>query len=129
LAEAIGSEFSGFAGVAYRYEDIALSQLGVEFCSSCADRFERLAPNAERFKSLIEQIQKQPQQTVQTISWSGDTAEAESFHAIPLLGRNKELLGVLLVGSSRRGISCTYSPHCYNGWCRCCCCDLDRAAG
>ncbi|HMI53879.1 MAG TPA: HAMP domain-containing sensor histidine kinase [Candidatus Saccharimonadales bacterium] len=60
------------------------------------------APNAERFQSLIQDVQKQPQQTVRTINWSNDAAEAESFHAIPLLGRNKELLGVLLVGSSRR---------------------------
>jgi len=44
-----------------------------------------LVPNAERFKPLVERIQKQPQQTVQTINWSGDAAEAESFHAIPLL--------------------------------------------
>jgi len=61
-----------------------------------------IAPNAERFQSLIQDVQKQPQQTVRTINWSNDAAEAESFHAIPLLGRNKELLGVLLVGSSRR---------------------------
>ena len=61
-----------------------------------------IAPNAERFQPLIQDVQKQPQQTVRTINWSSDAAEAESFHAIPLLGRNKELLGVLLVGSSRR---------------------------
>jgi two-component system nitrogen regulation sensor histidine kinase NtrY len=57
---------------------------------------------AERFAPIIEQMQGQPQQTVQTIQWSPDEADAESIHAMPLVGRNKELLGVLLVGSPRR---------------------------
>src|SRR5713101_2752331 len=57
---------------------------------------------ADKFEPLIEQMQKQPKQTVQTIHWSGDEADAESIHAMPLLGRNDELLGVLLVGSPRR---------------------------
>lgn len=57
---------------------------------------------AERFQPLIEQIQKEPQPLVRAIHWSGDAAEAETFHAIPLLGRNHELLGTLLVGSSQR---------------------------
>ena len=58
---------------------------------------------ADRLQPLIEQIQKQPQQSlVRTINWSDDTTSAETFHAIPLPGRNGELLGVLLVGSSRK---------------------------
>lgn len=57
---------------------------------------------ADRLQPLIEQIQKQPQSTVRTIDWSSDAAAAESFHAIPLMGRNNELLAVLLLGSSRR---------------------------
>jgi two-component system nitrogen regulation sensor histidine kinase NtrY len=57
---------------------------------------------ADRLQPLIEQIQKQPQPFVRTIDWSSDVAAAESFHAIPLTGRNNELLAVLLLGSSRR---------------------------
>jgi signal transduction histidine kinase len=57
----------------------------------------------ERYASLIEQSKKQPQRpVVGTINWSADPASAETFHAIPLTGRNDELLGILLVGSSRR---------------------------
>ena len=58
----------------------------------------------EVFQPLIEQVQKQPQAApaVGTIDWSADAAAAESFHAIPLNGRNHELLGVLLLGSPRR---------------------------
>ena len=57
---------------------------------------------ADQFQSLIEQAQKQPQQgmLVKTIQWTSDPASAETFHAIPLPGRNGELLGVLLFGSS-----------------------------
>ncbi len=61
------------------------------------------APHAERYLSLIERSQKQPQKAVTgTINWTADAASAEAFHAIPLTGRNDELLGILLVGSSRR---------------------------
>jgi two-component system nitrogen regulation sensor histidine kinase NtrY len=57
---------------------------------------------ADRFQSLIEQVQKQQQPAVKTIDWSADAATAETFHAIPLTGRNNELLAVLLLGSSRK---------------------------
>jgi signal transduction histidine kinase len=61
-----------------------------------------IVEQADRFQPVIEQIQKQPQPMVSTIDWTNDPADAETFHAIPLSGRNHELLGVLLVGSSRR---------------------------
>jgi len=56
----------------------------------------------ERFAPLVEEIQKQSQPLVRTIDWSRDPADAETFHAIPLTGRNNQLLGVFLVGSSRK---------------------------
>jgi two-component system, NtrC family, nitrogen regulation sensor histidine kinase NtrY len=56
----------------------------------------------ERLQPVIEQIRQQPQSLVTTINWTNEAASAETFHAIPLLGRNDELLGVLLVGNSRR---------------------------
>ncbi|GAC1617721.1 MAG: hypothetical protein NVS9B13_04760 [Candidatus Acidiferrum sp.] len=59
-------------------------------------------PQAELFQPLIEQAQKQSQPVVRRIDWSKDPASAETFHAIPLTGRNNELLGVLLLGSSRK---------------------------
>jgi two-component system nitrogen regulation sensor histidine kinase NtrY len=58
---------------------------------------------ADSFQPLIEQVQKQQrQELVRTIEWTRDAAAAETFHAIPLKGRNDELLGVFLLGSSRR---------------------------
>jgi len=60
------------------------------------------ADHPDRFRGLIEQVQRNPQPVVRTINWTADAASAEAFHAMPLPGRNNELLGVLLVGSSRK---------------------------
>src|SRR5258708_1385413 len=60
------------------------------------------AEQAERFAPLVEQLQKQPQPMVRTMEWTRDPADAETFHAIPLTGRNNELLGIFFVGSSRK---------------------------
>ncbi|HYA97017.1 MAG TPA: HAMP domain-containing sensor histidine kinase [Methylomirabilota bacterium] len=56
----------------------------------------------ERYAPIIEQMQRRPEPSVHTIQWSQDAADTESIHAMPLLGRNNELLGVLLVSSPRR---------------------------
>jgi signal transduction histidine kinase len=72
------------------------------FISSALTDVNGTADQPERFQPLIEQIQKRPQPVVHTINWTSDAASAETFHAMPLLGRNNELLGVLLVGSSRK---------------------------
>ncbi|HLK03976.1 MAG TPA: ATP-binding protein [Candidatus Acidoferrum sp.] len=58
--------------------------------------------NADRFEPLINQIRKASQPAVKTMDWTGNAADAEAFHSIPLTGRNGEVLGALLVGSSRR---------------------------
>lgn len=59
-------------------------------------------PLADRFQPLIEQIQRQPHAMVRRLDWTADAADAETFHEIPLMGPNNELLAVLLVGSSQR---------------------------
>src|SRR5215471_2967396 len=56
---------------------------------------------AEKFAPIIAQLQKQPGPLVETIQWTTDADSAETFHALPLTGRNGELLGAFLVGSSR----------------------------
>jgi signal transduction histidine kinase len=59
---------------------------------------------ANLLEPLIQEVQQQPKPQVKTIDWTDDAADAEAFHAIPLTGRNNELLGVLLLGSSRKEI-------------------------
>lgn len=59
---------------------------------------------ADRFASFVEQERQQPVKRAFKISWTPDASSAESFHALPLLGRQGELLGALLVGSSQREV-------------------------
>jgi signal transduction histidine kinase len=60
------------------------------------------ASGGERFESLIEQVRHSGQESQGVIHWSSDSADAELVHAIPLTGPNQQVMGVLLVGSSRR---------------------------
>jgi signal transduction histidine kinase len=57
---------------------------------------------ADRFASFIEQERQQPAKQSFNISWTQDAASSEVFHTLPLLGRQSELLGALLIGSSRQ---------------------------
>ena len=52
-----------------------------------------------QIQPLIEQVLKQKREATQTL---GQGEDAETFHALPLAGYENNLLGVLLVGSSRR---------------------------
>jgi signal transduction histidine kinase len=60
------------------------------------------ASGAERIAPMIEQVRRTGQESEGAIRWTADSADAEVFHAIPLHGPNQQLMGVLLVGSSRR---------------------------
>jgi two-component system, NtrC family, nitrogen regulation sensor histidine kinase NtrY len=86
---------SGMRALLYR-------NLEPAFISAALTDINGTVEQAEQFQPLIEQVQQHPQTVVRTINWTRDPASAETFHAIPLAGRNNELLGVLLVGSSRR---------------------------
>jgi two-component system, NtrC family, nitrogen regulation sensor histidine kinase NtrY len=57
---------------------------------------------AERFESLVTQVQQQGGTAEQDIAWSANAADREAFSAIPLRGRKGDLLGIFLVGSSQR---------------------------
>jgi two-component system nitrogen regulation sensor histidine kinase NtrY len=56
----------------------------------------------DRFAKFIDQERDAPAPEIFKIASGPDLARTEEFHALPLLGRQKELLGVLLVGSSRQ---------------------------
>jgi signal transduction histidine kinase len=60
--------------------------------------------NAERLAPLIARVQRQGGDADETVQWSADTADSENFHAIPLKSATGALLGMLLVGSSRRSL-------------------------
>lgn len=60
------------------------------------------AVESDRFASFIDRERKNPAPEVFKVASGRDLSRTEEFHALPLLGRQKELLGVLLVGSSRQ---------------------------
>ncbi len=60
---------------------------------------------AQRFAPLVEQAKRGGQPVTRTIKWTDDPTSAETFYFVPLFGRNRELLGILLVGSSHRELS------------------------
>lgn len=58
----------------------------------------------ERLASLVNSVRQYNQEMTGIAHWSADAADDEVFHAIPLRGVGKDhpLLGILLIGNSRR---------------------------
>ena len=63
------------------------------------------ASGADKIASLVEQVRRTGQDARSVIRWTSDSVDAESFHAMPLSGPSQQLMGVLLVGSSRRPLA------------------------
>jgi two-component system, NtrC family, nitrogen regulation sensor histidine kinase NtrY len=63
---------------------------------------------ADKLEPLVDAVRQSKQEMTGLVHWSGDQAEDEVFHAIPLLGassgKNKDrpLLAILLIANSRR---------------------------
>jgi signal transduction histidine kinase len=51
---------------------------------------------------LIQRVQQQRQETDAVVHWTANPLDEETVHAIPLPGEDNQLLGILLVGNSRR---------------------------
>src|ERR1700685_333205 len=57
---------------------------------------------ADRMAPSIQRLQLQPRETTALVHWSTNPADDETIDAFPLTGQDKQLLGVLLIGNSRR---------------------------
>jgi two-component system, NtrC family, nitrogen regulation sensor histidine kinase NtrY len=59
---------------------------------------------ADTLAPIIQAVRQSNQEMAAVIHWSADQADDEGFHAVPLRGngRDRPLLGILLVGNSRR---------------------------
>jgi len=61
---------------------------------------------AQELEPLVDTVRQSKEETSWLVHWSGDGAEDEVFHAIPLLGagagKDRPLLAILLIGNSRR---------------------------
>jgi two-component system, NtrC family, nitrogen regulation sensor histidine kinase NtrY len=58
--------------------------------------------NPDKLAPLIGQAQRQRQEVSGLVHWSDDAVDDESMYAIPLSGQDEQLLGILLVGNTRR---------------------------
>jgi two-component system nitrogen regulation sensor histidine kinase NtrY len=84
----------------------ALLYLNLDPTFQPADLIDESGPvdQAQRFASIIDKESQQPSELRDKIDWTSNPASAEVFHALPLRGRQNEMLGVLLVGSSQREV-------------------------
>jgi signal transduction histidine kinase len=59
---------------------------------------------AEKLAPLVNAVLRSSQEMSAPVRWSSDRADEEIFHAIPLrgVGKDRPLLGILLIGHSRR---------------------------
>ncbi|MGH8275698.1 MAG: ATP-binding protein, partial [Steroidobacteraceae bacterium] len=101
----LGQEFlaslalpAGMRALLYQNLDSSFSSQDLLDASGSFAQADKLAP-------LIERVRRQNAEVLEAVHWSPRAADAELFHAIPLDGRQGELLGVLLVGSSQREIA------------------------
>ena len=75
------------------------------FVSSALTDLNGPASQAELFSPLITEVQRTRHELQKTVNSGTDRyANSETFDAIPLVGRDGNLLGVLLVGSSRQSL-------------------------
>jgi signal transduction histidine kinase len=60
----------------------------------------------QQLEALLDAVRQSKNEQSGLVHWSGDSADDEVFHAIPLLGadteKNRPLLAILLIGNSRR---------------------------
>jgi len=75
-----------------------------EFASQALIDENGVIDAAEKLAPIVQQVQRSGGDASAIVQWSSDSADTESFHAMPLKGDNDALLGVLLIGSSRRGL-------------------------
>ena len=59
-------------------------------------------PQAPKLMPYISRMEREQDESSFSIAWTPDPSSAETFHVIPLTGRNQEVLGMFLVGTSRR---------------------------
>jgi len=86
---------AGMRALLYRHLGQNVSAASLTDASGPVAQGEKLLP-------LITRVRQQPRELAETIRWTRDPVSAETFHALPLVGRQGELLGMFLMGSSRR---------------------------
>jgi two-component system nitrogen regulation sensor histidine kinase NtrY len=102
--ERLGKEFLGSLVLPADMRALLYLNLDAEFQEPNLIDDKGPATDADRFQRIVEKIEADPVEQTEKITWGFDPSNAEVFHALPLLGRQKELLGVLFVGSSQKTV-------------------------
>jgi two-component system, NtrC family, nitrogen regulation sensor histidine kinase NtrY len=102
--ERLGKEFLGSLVLPADMRALLYLNLDAEFQEPNLIDDKGPATDADRFQRIVETIEADPVEQTEKITWGFDPSNAEVFHALPLLGRQKELLGVLFVGSSQKTV-------------------------
>jgi len=76
--------------------------LGVGFSPQFLIDISGAVQQPDQIAPIIQQLQQQQRETTTLVHWSDNSADDETVDAIPLSGRDRQLLGVLLIGNSRR---------------------------
>jgi signal transduction histidine kinase len=102
--ERLGREFLGSLVLPQGMRALLYLNLANKFQAS--DLVDEKGPidQADRFASSIEKELQKPTERKFTINETADAKNAEVFREMPLLGRQSELLGILMVGSSQREV-------------------------
>jgi two-component system, NtrC family, nitrogen regulation sensor histidine kinase NtrY len=86
---------SGMRAMFYQNLGAAFSPQFLIDASGTLQQPDRIAP-------IVQQLQQQRRESTTLVHWSSNAADDETIDAIPLTGWDDQLLGVLLIGNSRR---------------------------
>jgi signal transduction histidine kinase len=76
--------------------------VGRTFSSQFLIAVARQVEHPELLAPIVQQVQQQGKESTMLVHWSSNAADDEIVDAIPLMGGNHQLLGILLIASSRR---------------------------
>jgi two-component system nitrogen regulation sensor histidine kinase NtrY len=100
----LGKDFLATLALPEGMRALFYRNLQTDFDAASLSDVKGPAPQADRLAGLIDKVRKQGEPAEETIQWNSDPASAENFHADPRMGRDHQVLGVLLVGSSRKDL-------------------------
>ena len=78
--------------------------LGTAFSPQFLIDTSGMMQQADQVAPIIQQLQQQRRESTTLVHWSSRAIDDETIDAIPLTGRDNQLLGVLLIGNSRRSL-------------------------
>ena len=84
------------------YRNLSLQNPAAGFSAQMLIAPVGAAQTANQLAPFIEQVRQQKREAAMLIHWSSDAADDETIRAIPLSGQNGQILGILLIGDSRR---------------------------